>query len=140
MEPHFNWLAVVVAAFMPMVVGFIYYHPKVMGTAWMREAGLTTESIGNGPKPIMYGVALGLSFLLATWLSINVTGLGQEDMKYHTFQHGVAHAALLSLLVLLPIMGTNAIFEKRSFKLVFINLGYWFLAFAMSLVILSAWR
>ena len=78
MEMHLNWLAIVIAAFMPMVVGFIYYHPKVAGGAWMRVNGFTLESVGNGPKPVLYAVALGLSFLLSLWVALNVTGPGQD--------------------------------------------------------------
>lgn len=36
-----NWLVVLGTAFIPMVTGFIWYHPKVMGTVWMKEANLT---------------------------------------------------------------------------------------------------
>ena len=47
-----NWIAVALTALVPMVVGFVYYHPQVLGGPWMRANGLTPESIGNGPKPI----------------------------------------------------------------------------------------
>ena len=69
-----DWLAIVVAALIPMIVGFTYYHPKVLGGAWMRANGFTLESLGAGPKPILYGLALVFSFLLSLWVAINVTG------------------------------------------------------------------
>ena len=117
---HINWLAVVVAALMPMVVGFTYYHPKVLGGAWMRANGFTLESLGTGPKPVLYGVSLGLSFLLSVWLCGNVTGPGQltapDGHSYATFGHGAVHGVIISLFVLLPVLGTLAIFERRSWN------------------------
>lgn len=139
-----NWLAVVVAALMPMIVGFVYYHPKVMGNAWMNANGFTLESIGNGPKPILYGVALGLSVLLSMWVAVNVTGPGQDvapdGHSYATFGHGAVHAVVNSLFFLLPVLGTQSIFEKRGWNWVFVNLGYWVATLALMGGILSAWR
>jgi hypothetical protein len=36
---NINFLAVLVTALVPMVMGFIWYNPKVLGIAWMRAAG-----------------------------------------------------------------------------------------------------
>lgn len=65
MDHKMNMLAVAVATLMPMIVGFIYYHPKVAGGMWMKANGFTLDSIGNGPKPILYVGALVLAF---SWL------------------------------------------------------------------------
>ncbi|MEP7195212.1 MAG: DUF1761 domain-containing protein [Saprospiraceae bacterium] len=144
MEPHFNFLAIAVAALVPLIMGMIYYHPKVAGSAWMDANGFTAESMGSGPKPILYLVSLILAFLLATFLAINVTAPGQDvapdGHSYVTFQHGLAHGLIISITVLLPIMGTNAIFEKRSMKYVLVNWVYWAITIMIMAGILSAWR
>lgn len=143
-EMHINFLAVLVAALVPMIVGFVYYHPKVLGGAWMRANGFTLESVGTGPKPIMFGVALVLSFLLSFWLCANVTGPGQQTApdghSYATFGHGVVHGIIISILVLLPVLGTQSIFEKRGWNWVFVNLGYWLVSLSIMGGLLSAWR
>ncbi len=38
---EFNILAIVVAAVSALVVGFIWYNPKVFGTDWMKAAEMT---------------------------------------------------------------------------------------------------
>lgn len=38
-----NFLSPVVAAFTTLLVGFIWYHPSVLGSVWIKEAGLTKE-------------------------------------------------------------------------------------------------
>lgn len=36
-----NFVAIIVAALVPMIIGFIWYHPKVFGNTWMQVAGMT---------------------------------------------------------------------------------------------------
>jgi hypothetical protein len=143
-DMHINWMAVLVSAIIPMVIGFIYYHPKVAGGAWMKANGFTLESVGTGPKPILFGVAFVLSVLLSMWLCGNVTGPGQltapDGHSYATFGHGAVHGLVISIMVLLPILGTQSIFEKRGWGWVFVNLGYWALTLMTMGGILSAWR
>ena len=45
---NINWLALVVAALSILVIGFIWYHPKVFGTIWMKEIGMTEEKAKKG--------------------------------------------------------------------------------------------
>ena len=40
-----NPIAIVVAAVSAMVVGFVWYNPKVFGNAWMTAAGITEAQI-----------------------------------------------------------------------------------------------
>jgi hypothetical protein len=140
MEMHINWLAVAVAAITPMIVGFVWYHPKVLGGVWMKANGFTEESLKGKNMGLIFGAAFGLSILLALFLNVNVTGFGQEDLRYHTFQHGVAHACMLTVLVVLPLYGTTALFERRSWSWLLVNVGYWFVTLVIALGVLSAWR
>ena len=41
----FNPIAVIVAALSTFIVGFIWYNPKVFGTIWMQESGMTEEKV-----------------------------------------------------------------------------------------------
>ena len=42
-----NWIAILLAAMSTLVVGFIWYNPKVFGNIWMKETGITMESEKN---------------------------------------------------------------------------------------------
>lgn len=122
MDHKMNMLAVAVATLMPMIVGFIYYHPKVAGGMWMKANGFTLDSIGNGPKPILYVGALVLAFFLAMFCHGNVTGPDQwtaeDGHSYVTFAHGLLHGFGNTIMVVLPILGTMAIFEKKKLAVV----------------------
>lgn len=156
---EFNFLITAVAALIPMVLGFIWYNPKLFGAAWMKECGFTTEDVQSGNMPKMLIISYLLSFFLAFILNTfvihqfgffssimnepGVAEVGTEMNKYvqnymanygtnfRTFGHGALHGTMIGLMVALPIMGTNALFEKRSFKYVAINVGYWIVCLAL---------
>lgn len=144
MEYKMNYLSLTLATLVPMIIGFIYYHPKLAGKAWMQANGFTLESLGKGPKPILFAVALILSFLLSMFVSYNVTGPGQEvgndGHSYVTFQHGLLHGVELAVLFVAPVLGTIGIFEKKSMKWFWVNEGYWLITLCLMAGILSAWR
>ena len=62
MEYNPNLMATGLAALIPMIVGFVYYHPKVMGGMWMDANGFKLETM-KPPKPILY---LSLIHILKT--------------------------------------------------------------------------
>jgi len=45
--------------------------------------------------------------------------------NYRTFGHGAVHGMFTGLFVALPILATNAMFERKGFKYIAVNTGYW---------------
>lgn len=150
MQPQVNFLAIVIAAFIPMVMGFIYYHPSLLGNTWMKANGFTKESIGKGPNPALYLLALVVSFLLSLFFWAWVTGAGGLEQSqvvdpvdghsFVTFKHGAFHGVVFSITVLLPIFVTMKIFEMKKWSWAFVNVGYWALTAIAMCGLLSAWR
>ena len=157
MEP--NYLAILVAAVVPIILGFIWYNPKVFGTAWMRAAEMTEEKMKGANMAVIFGVSLLLSALLAfftIFLVVHETGVygmteGQLEGtttqafmeewagKYRSFKHGALHGAMAGIFMALPIIGINALFERKSWKYIFINAGYWIVTLAIMGSIISGW-
>ena len=77
--PEINYFAVIAATASSMIVGFVFYHPKVFGTAWMRAVGHDESSVTGG-SPLLYAVPAIGSFLTAwvlagtTWVSFSFFG------------------------------------------------------------------
>jgi hypothetical protein len=44
---------------------------------------------------------------------------------FRTFKHGALHGFMTGLFLILPVIGVNALYERRSFKYVLISGGYW---------------
>jgi hypothetical protein len=147
----FNWLAILSTGLIPLAVGALWYGP-IFGKAWMHEAGMTDEKIKGANMGLIYGLALLFSIMYAVGLlpvvihqmhvnssllnqQVDVAGsdahayLADYMMKYskefRTFGHGAFHGLLTGIFVILPVLGTNALFERKSWKYILINVAYW---------------
>jgi hypothetical protein len=158
----FNPLAIIAAAVAALVVGAVWYNPKVFGTVWMREAGMTEEKMKGGNMAKIFGLALLFAALLSVQLmqmtnhQIGALGMVGGDAEnalasysafmadygdaFRTFKHGALHGTMAGIFVALPIIGTNALFERKSAKYIFINAGYWIVTLAVMGAILCGWH
>ena len=55
-------------------------------------------------------------------------------------QHGALHGGMAGLFFALPIIGVNALFERRSFAYVAVHTGYWVLSLTIMGAIICAWQ
>ena len=154
-----NVIALFVAALIPMIVGFVYYHKSVAGSAWMSVTGMTDEKAKEGDMALIFGVIYVFSVLLAFALSGLVnhqSGLfslfggdttdelfkqvmAAKGTAFRTFKHGALHGFIASIAIALPILGTNALFEQKGWKYIWINLGYWAITLTLMGGLLCAW-
>ena len=163
-----NFIAVFVAALIPMALGFAWYHPKVLGAAWMKECGFTEEDLKGGNMGIIFGVSFILSLLLAfemnfitvhqnhVYSSLMDAGMTIDDptsalgmyyadfmanygTNFRTFKHGAFHGILTGIFFILPVLGTNALFERKGWRYILINVGYWTVCIALMGGIVCAW-
>ena len=156
---EFNLVTTAVAALMPLVMGFIWYGPMLFKKAWMKEVGFNDDSMKGVNMALIFGLSYVLSFLMAFILqTVVIHQFGAQSVlfgepgfaestgeaftyfqdfmatygdRFRTFGHGALHGAMVGLLIALPIMGTNAMFERKSFKYVMINAGYWTITLAL---------
>lgn len=45
--------------------------------------------------------------------------------RYSTWRHGMVHGLIMSIMFILPVIVINALFERRGFKYIMINWGFW---------------
>jgi hypothetical protein len=65
-------------------------------------------------------------------LSQTVSSLmAKYGSNYRTFKHGAFHGLLTALFIVLPAIGTSALFEQKSGKYVAIHVGYWAICMAL---------
>ncbi|MCF8277164.1 MAG: DUF1761 domain-containing protein [Flavobacteriales bacterium] len=150
-----NFPIILGAALIPTIVGFIYYNPKFgLGKAWMSASGVTEEMAKTGNMAVIFGVSLLLSVLLAVQVNMLVVHQGhiaslfvghespeatayienfmtQYGTLHRTWSHGVVHGILSGVFFVLPVLGTNALFERKGFKYIAVNSGYWIMTLAI---------
>jgi hypothetical protein len=51
--------------------------------------------------------------------------------NFRTFKHGLLHGSMSGILFVLPILAINAMFERKGFKYIAINAGYWIICLAI---------
>ena len=146
-----NFLALLLAALSTLVVGFIWYNPKVFGGIWMRESGMTEDKMKGSNMVMIFGLSIVYAFLIAFFLqTVTIHQFGALGMvggdatkanpsftafmadygdAFRTFKHGAFHGFLAGLFVIFPVIGTNALYEKRSFKYVMVTSGFWIVCF-----------
>ena len=59
---------------------------------------------------------------------------------YRTFKHGMLHGFMTGLFFALPIIGINALFERRSWKYILVNGGYFIVSLTIMGGIICAWE
>lgn len=163
-----NFPAVIVATLIPIVIGFVWYNPKIgFGKAWMSASGMTEEKARGANMFLVFGLTILFSFMVAVIMNVLVIHqlhfgsilkfqadsadpnsessillknlMEKYGHDHRTFKHGAFHATIASLFIVLPVFGINALFERRSFKYVAINVGYWVLSFALMGGVISQW-
>ena len=162
----FNYAFLFVAALIPLVIGSVWYHPKVFGNAWAKVADMTEEKMKNANMLVIFGLTYVLSVLAAFVLSMlvvhqmhiysalmNDPSLMEEGSElnlyvkdfmakygtnFRTFKHGALHGFMTGLFFAMPVLAINAMFERKGFKYVAINAGYWMVSLALMGGILSA--
>lgn len=157
-----NFLAILTASVSALVVGFVWYNPKVFGNAWMKAAGMTDEQVKGGNMAKIFGLALLFAIMLAFYLqSMVIHQMGAFGMiggdvenalpsyqafmddygnAFRTFKHGALHGALAGVFIALPILGTNALFERKGAKYILINSGYWIATLTIMGGIICGWK
>ncbi len=146
-----NWLIVLATSLVPLVVGAVWYGP-LFSKVWMQESGMTMDKIQGSNMALIYGLALMFSVFLAMGLvpavihqmhvysalqNVGVAEAGSEahsivsqymaayGSEFRTYGHGALHGFMTALFIIFPALATNALFERKSWKYIFINFGYW---------------
>ena len=159
-----NWLVILSTALIPLAVGALWYGP-LFGKAWMVEADMSEEKMVGANMMKIFGLSLVFGVMLSVGLTpivihqmgvfstlqnLGVETSGSEanlylqdfltkfGTEFRTFKHGAFHGLLTGIFVFLPVMGTNALFERKSWKYIFMNVAYWALSAAIMGGIISA--
>lgn len=148
-----NFYMYFVTALIPLVVGFVWYNPKVLGTAWMESCGFKEEDLQGANMGVIFGLSYVFAFMITLVLQSIVIHQGGvfsllapevmepgpiQDVfnqlmvdygdRYRTFGHGALHGGTTALFIGLPLIGTTALFERRGWKYIWIHVGYWFVS------------
>ena len=157
-----NFLALIVAALSTLLVGFIWYNPKVFGGIWMRETGMTEEKAKGSNMVLIFGMSIFYAFLIAFILqmlvihqygALGMVGgdpslakpsyaafMADYGVAFRTFKHGMLHGFMTGLFFALPVVGTNALYERRTWRYTLVCGGFWIVCCMIMGGIICAWQ
>lgn len=152
-----NFYIYFLTALIPLIVGALYYSPMLAGNAWMEENNFTKEDLEGGNMVKI----LGLAYLCGIFISFTLTGIvihqhgafammmpgvmesGSTAMSdynglmatyggnFRSFGHGALHGVITALLFVFPLIATNSLFERKTWKYNLIHVGYWLITLAL---------
>lgn len=125
MNVEVNYLSVLLAAVASMIIGFLYYSPSVMGKPWMKEMGLTSDSLKKAQQEMgkLYGVSFVLA-LVSAYVLTHVMAFSLNFYGYPPVTTGLTSGFYMWLGFVMPVQATDQIFGKKNWKLLALNTGY----------------
>lgn len=123
MNVDVNWLAVVLATISSMVVGSIWYSPKVFGSTWMKLAKINFDPAKRKEawKPIL--LTLVVSFITAYVLA-HVAYLSNQFFGNSFLQDSLSTAFWMWLGFTAARFITHDAFEGRPARLTALNVSH----------------
>lgn len=116
---HVDYLTVLVAAVIYMIVAVLWYSPYLFGKIWMKEVG---DNI-NKNKFVTFPLNFLVAILLAYFISLFEIYLGATS-----FWDGVIAGFVIYLGFVFTTQVTSIIWVKNRWKLFLIDNGCWFIS------------
>lgn len=113
-----NLLAILFAAATGFLIGGLWYGP-LFGKTWMAEHGLTDAQLRSSNMLKIYGLTFAFSVLSAVFLGHLLAFFDTSARATLMISVGIA------LGYIIPAIGTNYLFSRKSGKLFAIDAGYW---------------
>ncbi len=117
-----------------VLIGWIWYHPKVFGSEWMRMSGITPEMAERGKKRMPLVVLIGLCASMLVAYVMNYFGIA---WGVYDFVGAVELGFWSWLGFVAPTMLGIVLWEHKPFRLYLINTLYWLVAFVVMAFILT---
>lgn len=128
-----SFFSIFFAGIVSVVIGFIWYHPRMFGSAWVRLANLSPEQVEKGKSrmPLSAFVGLLAGMLIAYVMSFMLPFLVIPDVV-----GAIEFAIWCWLGFVAPMMLGIMLWEQKPFTLYLINTGYWLVTLIAMAIIL----
>jgi hypothetical protein len=127
-----NWIAVIVAGIVPMVLGALWYSPVLFAEPWMRAVGRTQEELGDAALGY---VLSAIGAFLSSYVLARIVRWAEVDDLWN--------GALVGLMVwvgfVATVLAVTTYFAGRTRALWLINAGYQLVALVAMGAIHGAW-
>lgn len=137
MLPEINYIAVLLATLSSMVVGSIWYTPKVFGNRWMKLSGVTPSGDAKDAiAPIV--VTLVVSFITA-WVLAGAAFIAYSFYGGSFLVNTLVTAVILWAGFTAARFITHDVFDKRPAALTVLNIAHELVTVLVMALIIGVW-
>jgi hypothetical protein len=137
MVPEINYFAVILATLSTMVVGSIWYTPKVFGNYWMRAANITPSGkVSDAVRPII--VTVIVSFITA-WVLAGAAYISWDFYGGSFFVNALVTALILWAGFTAARFITHDAFDGRPTGLTVLNVAHELVTIVIMAIIIGVW-
>ncbi len=129
-----NYIAVIVAAVINMIVGSVWYSPALFGKDWAKLIGRKIEDMGKDAG-LSYAIT-ALGALVQAWILANII----DWVWATTLAEGIVVGFIIWLGFVAITEGVNTIFAGTRKKLWAINTGYFLVVLVINGALLAVWQ
>ncbi len=137
MVPEINYWAVLIATASSMIVGSIWYAPKVFGTRWSRLAGVDMD------KPAASATMAIITTVIVSFITAWVLA-GAVALAWHFYEGSYLWSAIATAVALWAGFTaarfiTHDAFEGRSTRLTTLNIAHELVTVLVMAIIIGVW-
>lgn len=157
---NLNYIAFFLISFVPLIIGFYWYHPKSIISKWSGQTFQKLSRVSLIQILVLFILSIGFVYGYMN-LIIHQLGfyelfftdimLGSEEAeiivkeflssygdKHRHFGHGVLHGVINACLFSLPFISAIAILDKKGRKYIIHHFSYWLITSALIGGLISA--
>jgi len=126
-----NFLAILLAAIINMIIGALWYSRALFGNQWMAHLGLKEDEASASPWTYVIVFLLGL--IIAVLMAMFLQGSAGAI-------EGLMYGAVIGLGFVIPTVLTHYLMEQRKAGFMFIVAGHELLLFLVYGALLAGWQ
>jgi uncharacterized membrane protein len=128
-----NWLALIVAALSAFGLGGLWYSPVLFVKIWMRESGISEESMKSSGMLKIFVISFSLAMLAAILLGLFLGADAGGGI-------GALSGFLIGLGTIFTFLGITYLFERKSLTHFLVNASYGVATLTLMGFIIGVWQ
>ncbi len=136
-EAVINYIAVVAAAVVSMILGWLWYSPVLFGNLWMKLSGINPKKVGKSKQKGMgklYFIAF-IGLLVTAYVLAHFV----DYLEATTISAGMQAGFWIWIGFVAPVMLGTVLWDEKPWRLYFILAGYQLVSLLISGSILAVW-
>lgn len=136
--PAVNWIAILAAAVVQMIIGYVWYSPMLFGNTWMKLSGIKPPAkLDDAAKKAM------MKSMFWMFVGTIVTAFVLSGFIGYAGAKGILEGAFIGFMAWLGFMLTShagmVLFDRKPVQLYLLNVGHMLFGMVLAGAVLGYW-